>query len=1038
MIYELLIWTNGEDKELTLNNQIITQSIINETLSQAKEGQRLLLAQARLAKFNPSNTERSLSKVGIYNLAQQDDLVGFLEFCQTQVNSEGTSLFRLTLQYLLSHNKQEILPTYKISQLFLALLKEEPEKTLTFYHQNQELFKTCHDINNWVAAEISQTELRKSVSSIKSELAYLTENLKEQKNPLGIVSLFREYIDNTERFTALLLWLLQREATTEAILGSHLLHDFLKYNLYTLSLPDNSLTQLYTLLAFFPQANELIESANLTCCGERGFELYTLSGIMEKEKTLAAIPENLPVFEFTVTETNFANLHALFGPSFLIAATIWYLNHKDKSCFHLLKQAINQETMAIEQLSSLINYIAKSGSPKTLKEFAKLVDDKAIQRLISLNKGAVLYLLPYNPLLFDKINQNHLEDYIHQLTVANTSDPEIVFQLMSLFTVLVEKKHPASEPLFEAIIDNLILHPIILEDTRFLQQLDSYPKSEMLLIRRSERLQQQISQCIDEQITNNPLRPQHYQLMEDKWLEISRHLVIINQIKPHINYNLHDKYELQTHIAEVCFIRNGNSLDIENFVQALSLEMTESGEKIPEYERILIEILAQIDDTSVREDIIYRLRSAPIERLDWMQKKYGVETIFLKAARHGNIGLIKTIPLLNDPEMLNEAILLAAHSRHWEFVNYMVETRLIPRKETLATITLLAAEHGELGIITNLCKRCAYSLSRENIETILEKAVTNGHLNIVAYFCSRFVVKRSVVEQLFKKAIYLEHFDIINCLGNLNTNAPSVVSIENAFEQAAQNNRLELIKCLCSLPNTPRVKAIERAFKKTSQLGNLAITLYLCTSENISKSARTEALIEAITANQLPIVKHFCNLSPKLLEQQSIEWALCSAVKVRNPSIVKYLCTESPQKPHKRAIQTALLLAAKTGQADVIDYFCSMQPTTVLNQQTMKQALLLAVKFKQFTVIQHLCVLTKDAPQYHDALRTAYRKATSTKQTAIADYLYERLHAPCATKEKPVSSSSKEDLPLINHGIFRKDNKNVSVTNSHCRSLLGN
>lgn len=71
--------------------------------------------------------------------------------------------------------------------------------------------------------------------------------------------------------------------------------------------------------------------------------------------------------------------------------------------------------------------------------------------------------------------------------MKHISEPEIIFQLMALFSMLPKKKNPLTQLVFQAVIDNLVHHPLLLEDEKLLRQLRKYPDCKWILTQYSEK-----------------------------------------------------------------------------------------------------------------------------------------------------------------------------------------------------------------------------------------------------------------------------------------------------------------------------------------------------------------------------------------------------------------------------------------------------------------------------------------------------------------------------------------------------------------------
>ncbi|KTD59347.1 Ankyrin repeats (3 copies) [Legionella santicrucis] len=872
-----------------------------------------------------------------------------------------------------------------------------------------------------------------------------------QKNPLGLVGLFRQYIGDTEQFAALILWLLHHGVGAKKILQTYLLHDFLKYHFFTLHDKDNEIVRLYALLERFPQAKTLLDAVKKTASDERGLQQYSLNGVFQERKLQTIAPcQNSS--QFSQEPENFLNLHKFFGLPFLIEVVINSSEYIDPKWKETLKQALNKPQVVIEELSGIIHLIASEYSPLVLTNLADLIDDSSIQELLSSNEGAVLYLIPYKPKLFDVINEKNSAELIQQFSIKHPHDSGIVYQLAALFMAFLRKKHPSTSLVFQALIDNLIRYPHLLDDEELLSQLKKYSGSDRLLFQRYEVITKQFNDCILEQTAESSFNSRNYQIIEDSWFDATWKFNALALIKPQTKFNIGNKYEFQAKIAQIAFLHHGKQFDLDAFIEALSLRPVTS-DAVSEYERILIEILATIDNELLRKQIIEKLETHPVGRLDWMKKEYEGKTVFLKAAKYGNLGLIKLFEDELAPEFFNKAALIAAKENQWSTVDYLARLdKTLLTQDEITRIVRCAAQQGQVNIIQFLYDTYDYLPSTAEIATILEEAITNNHLNVVTYFYqSPFALpKQSVINSLFNLAIEAEAIDVIPFIAETGVNKPTLFTVEKAFEQATFNQKLKIIQTLCNLSsNAPRSIIIERAFIKACQLGLLASVqcFYNSPEKLISQSTFQNGFEEAIINGHTDLVIYFCN-PPK---QSLIEHGVISAAKTGNLHLIEYFCSmTSSNKPSRHAITQALyqainhdhtevftslccnpmslpsksslkeslLLAVKKGRKEIVEYLC-VNKMEALDQPTIKNALISAVKFQEQEIVRYLCEI--NAPE-KNTVRIALNKAIGSKQEELVDYLKDRLKNHTAYQSQIKSASGEHHeigAPLINHSLFK-------------------
>ncbi|KTC80611.1 Ankyrin repeats (3 copies) [Legionella cherrii] len=1030
IINELFNWLHAHEESLHLSDNYLSRDLLESEQIQAKTTHRRLLAEVRIAKLNKQKTDELIDK-----LEQHQVFMDYLEFCsQKFVEDSASSLFLITFKYVLSKSQPGI-PYLgaRWNELFFALLKTDKNKLLSFYQGNEELFKNHPEIQKRVVLELHEQKHKEAIKRVENHLMRLTGQLANQKNPLGIIGLCREWISEPELFAALILWLLQRNVTTKQILQTYLFHDFLKYHLFTLYSEDNEIFHLFALLNDFPETKLLLEAAKQTRSDEPAFQHYALDGTLSKNE-LQDIPRTEYPLQFSLKPTNFLALHKLFGQQFLIAA-ITSEEQKNSKWLNTLNHTLNQPQVIAQELPTIITIVAREYSPQILEHLAHLIGDDTAQQLLSNNEGAVFYLLPYKPKLLEHINEENVTRFIQQITVGNTSDPEIIFQLMALFSMLSKEKNPVTQRVFEAILDNLVLHPMLLEDEKLLCRLRKYPDCGRIIDQKSEAIKQHVNTCIIAQTRESTFSSRNYHLIEDTWLNATRKLTVLDLIKPQAKFELNNKYALQAKIAQAAFLCHGQHFDLNAFIDALSLPPVVADE-VSEYERVLIEILAVIDDEFIRNQILKHLEDEPIQRLNWAEKEYEGKTIFIKAAQHGNLGLIALLEDQIASNALSKAIRTAARANQWRVVDHLCRNNKTQLSSAeLERIIFLAAEQGQSKVIKYLLNTYDYEPSSTELMHILNAAMTYDQLGVIQlfYYSADNMPKQSGINKLFQAAIELGHWDIALFIAQSENNPPSLVAIEKAFTHTANTMQLEAMTKLCLLStNAPRAQTIQRVFVKACQDGNLPVVQSLCKfPKQLPPAIVGEALAQASIYGHMGIISHLCNLSTNPPNQSSINHGLVAAAKAGKREPVQFFCSmttpnqptqhgvnqalletiknnqveifielcRSPQHaPSNLAIRESFLLAVKMGKLDSVGCICTYE-MSALNQRTVEKALILAVKHKKPEIVRYLCELSINSPE-NKSLKMAVNKAAASNQSAVAEYLREQLRSKTKTQKK--------------------------------------
>ncbi|KTD16379.1 hypothetical protein [Legionella jordanis] len=1034
IIGDLFNWFHEDEQSFNFTNQRLSKDLLEAEHAQAKTINRILLSEVRLAKFNGLEVRDAQNQ-----LEKHIEFIDYLDFCGKQfLEDPESSLFLVTLKYMLANTQKGLVHlNVKLNDLFTALLKEDRGSALSFYHENESLFQNHPEIQIRVKLEVCEQSRDEAVRRVEKHLAHLSKQLSNQQNPLGIIALCREWLSDTEQIAALILWLLQRQVSTKQILQTYLLHDFLKYHLFTLHSEDSEVFHLYALLNRFPEAKELIEAAQQTGSDERGFQHYALNGFLS-ENELDSVPAKRCPLEFSLTTANFLALHELFGLPFLSSAVITSVEHKNLTWIETLKHTLNQPEIVTQEIPALINTIAHISSPQILESLAALIDEATAQQLLSKNEGAVFYLLPYKPKLSEYINEKNITGFIHQITEKYTSESEILFQLMALFSILPKKNNPLAQLVFQAIIDNLVHHPLLLEDDRLVRHLRKFPACKRMLFEQSEKIKKQVHECIIEQAYKTPFNSHNYHIIEDLWVDATRKLAVLDLISPQEKFNLNHKYALQARIAEMNLSYCGENFDLDAFIESLSFPPVVTEHGVSEYERFLIELLAVIDNDPIRKQIIRKLENYPVLRLNWAEKEYEGKTLFLKAAKHGNLGLLD---FLNDqvaPETVVEAMSKAAEYNQWKFVDRIIcQTKVQLSEVDIEALILKATEHGQVNIIKSLSDTYGYEPTTGEVVKILKQAIKNNKLNVVEYFYnfSGKIPSQSVINKLFDSAVKLEFWDIALFLADSENHSPSRVTIEKAFSRAAETMQVVATKRFCTLStHIPVSSAFHRAFVKACKSGHLPMVECLHdAAEQLPRPIIEKAVVQAISNGHQEIISYlYSSIYPP--DQSLVNQGFMTAVKTGQLTLVEFfsaiankntpsqhvirqamyltakngqvelfntLCRFEQNPPAKSVIKQAYLLSVKSGKLGIVDYLC-INKMHVFNQRDIEQGLILAVKFKKPLIAQYLCGLPANG-HHKKILRIAYNKAVSTGQNELADFLREQLH--CKKRQQKTSNS---------------------------------
>lgn len=1041
MIISLILqWINSDEIDTPFPTHPITNSELAKEQTQIKKINRQLIAQARLAKLE-SSTFTDQEK-----LERSHQLLSFIGFSMDYMKGNDSDLVFSTLGYLLAMPQENQPPKFKEKILFLfkQLINKDKEAAIDFYNQNTADFANHNEVNLLVARI---TKLDKTLPIVRQRLAELNHALKHQENPLGLGNLIKEeFIDNTEAYAAFILWLIQCRVPVRKIIATHLLHDFMRYNLSYLDLPESEINHLYDILKMFPEAQALVAEAKTVSCGERGFLKFALDG--SRGEGLRQVEAQPVVWAFSPTADNFTALAELFSHSFLPAALIWFVHTKNLAWFDSLYNYLNKPSVITSQLPALINYVGRQAKTELSEVLASLINDSTAGQLAANHDGAILYLLAYKPALIQQIQIQDVKAYIEQMAAATNLDT--IMQLSILLKRLVSFEHPSASIVFEALVDNFYHQPQLLDDDKLVRQLKYYPAWSHQLKSRCNFLHVQLASSIEEN-TNDELDSSRYNSIEDVWLEINRKLAVIYRLDPQPHAEPRNKYFLLAQIACASHRKLGSNFNIDRFVDALSLPDPTSEEGKSLHERTLIEVLTAIDDEPIRKQIIAKLEGNPISCLDWMTKEYGETSIFIKAAAQGNEGLLRLINTQNRVKKpcLNAAVLAAARSGHWATASSLCQ--IVPKKisrETLSKILILAAQAGEIALVKQICDRKTYVSITAAYPQGIEVATINNHLSIVKqiYASPSYKPSKSMSEKLFHVALKYKHFSIATylCDDLPKAIAPHEVHINNAFKQAIINNDIDTVICLANLTKLrPKQFVFAQGFKAAASLGlnsmlsclsslpgavvdksllekslieaatqghvTTLIALLKMTPPNTKKRAIVLSLQAATRAEHLVITKLICEQSsPSKALQQAIDSLLVWAIQSNKPQAVDLFCKLATNRPRPRALAKALAEAIKKGHFDFVISIC--KALSPVGKECINDSILLAVNHQRTDILAFLYELPENKPN-PKFIRIALERAQTTQQKELVNYLQLKLKE--LKEEKNVSQ------PLGSFGVFK-------------------
>ena len=792
---ELYLWLTEERSpinnygSLCTVNGAVNSAMIKEALECLRQEQTAFTREARLKHFNPieARAEKNQSNRSItYRFSSETDIENakiFLSFCQEWLekqNNEEISFSFLALLFLIDP-RSPIIPQLpeKTGVLFSHLMGTNKILANQFY---QEHFQSIFVFN-------PQTITDKCLVII--ELSRLKFMLAREKNLMGILLLSREFFMEPIKLAALILYLLEQNLSTTTLIKSGILHDFIAYNLFNIDGEDSVIRKFYALLGQFDIASQTIQQASQCVIQISNYQvLYSLDGFVTQNE-LSPIEIEETLFEFTISNDNFTNLYNLFGNQFLIAAFNWLARDNQNSLLKsLLIQVINNKSeigLTLNELTGIINTVAKN-TPDFLEILAEIIEDETIQTLIRAHVGAVFYLAPFKPLITRTIKEmSCLQAYVSDLLKSNTNVYDSIGQLISL----LRQFNDQNDILYSTIL-KLVIEKSSLQETEVLDYLKFHAsKYESQLKQRMHELCNVLKQSIE---AMNEFSIEGCKAVEDCWYSAVREYEILSKLITTDSYYPENKYAFFA-----CLIKNlVNNLQfnvhLKEFLKNMLEFPTQADELcVTEFERTLIEILAVVDNPTIRDQAIELLETTPRKEGKWLHHIYGKESIFARIGKFGNTGLLIYLAERNKiggwrsiPDLMNEA----AAAGHLDIIQYLCELTTNPRPDKF------------------------------DILNALEHAVINDKPLIVNALCSLNTIDRPDAEKvaaMLRLAATHQKADIVRCICSLTTNnKPGIPVISGLVEELARSQQWEMLKCVLTSESKPDSNAIKAASKWAS------------------------------------------------------------------------------------------------------------------------------------------------------------------------------------------------------------------------------
>jgi hypothetical protein len=1012
-LYDLFSWMLEQTQVLPEVEELCTEARCELELACVKKQRDILIPELRVAHFGKARDKAAQLQAQIHF---HDAYLNFLKLCEQILKSDSTTHpYALALSYLSSKEFKALECQTKDgikAKLFFAFLKVQKEAAVAFYYKNREQFAGIKNLEQAIVVE--------------NHLANLTLFLSPEQNPMGITPLFRSFVDDTERYVSVILWLLKRRVLVEEILEFNLLQNFMAYHLAWVGTEVSQLTSFYELLAMFPETQELMTAAYGVRTEERGFyseeegaHSFNIVGAKCENSTLRRVTTRLPSLRFTPTPANVFGLYQLFEVDFLTPAVVWCVRHHHPDWQGALKELLNREDVVKGPLALLIQRIANNCSPLIIETLASLIDDDNLHRMLKYRKWAVLHFLPFKPTLRTHIDQENMADFLQQLTSDNAAFMDVIPALVVLLNTFCGVNESNAILVYEALIELVLCHPECFDDDDLNRELRKFKGYATILLKQEERLLKVFDDCLNEAVMITPITQASYYRVEDSWLETSRKLSALKQIAPRvIKGSVGDKYNMQVDVLLRYFSLHPEAFHLDDLMSTFGITLEVLSEDVTECHRLLVELLCSIDNDKVRQDILKILTPCA----GWNEKKYGERSLLNRAVAKGNLGLVRWLGGRNlfKRDEIAEAIPLAASLRCWPIIEYFCTSPAHkPQQMHLRELLPIAAGDGQFDLVKLLCERNIKHLTERSVVMAFMRAAESDHTEIVRFLSKldSHPPSDTIKAKTLKTAVRAECFNVVDFLGNLPHNAIITAAVEHALFYEVMHDRLPAVERLCRLEtNTPRLSKMEDAFVSAIRYGHVRIAGFLSHLPNITLGQQTfnAALSVAMVQGSLSSVVFLCSEERGCPSVHAREQAVLKAVKLNRPDLLRIVCFSNGKLREDVKIE-AMMKATKAGYLQIVEHFIPMTSPHLLNQTFH-----MAAQYGQLNVMR---LLAKHCPPTRASILIALQKASLNVQDRVISYLHLLLSATSFRGEissrdmglkKSTSLSS-----LVSQGIFR-------------------
>lgn len=980
-LLDLYLWMLGklEISVIYLNAKLtsVTEDSLNNEIKLVENYLTRVARFKKFATFPPSSTLWGDSPETLHALSDPATCQDFLKFlyhftkaCHGDTQFNRDNIYKLAFTYLASTSLSPYLKNTRGQALFSSFLATNAEKAVDWYETHQEFSKALFPGIFFLARAHKNEQQTKNISQeVTEKKTYIQNLLQFESHVAGILPLFQKAVADVLEFSALLITALEQGVTSEQVVDSNILNQFIAFHFPHSSHENNEIKQL----------GEILQGFHASALAEKLRELYThySPALRDNQNETRSI-------SYTHSEENFSNLAALFGELFLtqVCSQVPQTLHPKQSQW----LAGHLNSMPSADLACFINQAGKNNLVNILKVLAQLLAVTTLKKLLSHHEGAVFYLADYRPEILEAVSDTKsLRNYLNLLKKQQSNSYDLIRQLVNLLKIVKNENATSKGIVFEEIVNLLLESLSLAQDVRLMTLIkrealsNGNVKASLMAMEAKKLLQEKITVLLKEWNTalSELMREKDYLAMEDLWIKYKNFFSVLMELNSSTIFTGFDletnfpnnKYQLYAFLVKT--LASGADFQLSAFLDAINL----AGDQIDQAqvrERALIAILTAVDNELIRHTAIGLLNSM-LRNSSWTKQLYGEDSVLSLAVQHENLGLIQffhsptTAEIYDfEPAVMERTLEAAANAGKWEMVKLLCDINANNKAGAAPTDYLLsiAARQGQLEIVQFLLDPCRINLLNPTLlSEALEIAAKRGNLALVRLLCN-------------------------SCRSNL----LNKTAIKAALAIAVSLKRVEIIEFICTLAteNRPDTTVIGELLKKAALSGNWLIVQLLSnlTADNKPDNAAISfAFTKALEANQWHIVQSLANLAGNKLDQKLIEEALILAINKIEFNIIKFLCLDSPNKPSSQAIEKALAIALKEKKWFIVNFFCSLSSPIKPVAAVIKNCLQLAAEKGELAVLQLICGLSGDNKPTLADINEAKQLAEENQQAQVMEFL---------------------------------------------------